>query len=74
MKYIKINVSDNVAVALVDLQKAEKITVDGVEITINADIPAGHKFALTALPANSHSIKYGYPIGHAREDIDQGDW
>ena len=74
MKYIKINVSDNVAVALVDLQKAEKITVDGVEITINADIPAGHKFALTALPTNSHIIKYGYPIGHARENIAQGDW
>ena len=74
MKYIKINVSDNVAVALVDLQKVEKITVDGIEITINADIPAGHKFALAALPANSHVFKYGYPIGHARQDIAQGDW
>lgn len=74
MKYIKINVADNVAVALKDLQQGEVVSVDGVGITINSDIPAGHKFALTALPANTHVIKYGYPIGHAREDIAQGDW
>ena len=74
MKYIKINIADNVAVALKDLQQGEIVSVEGVEIILNSDIPAGHKFSLTALPANSHVIKYGYPIGHAREDIAQGDW
>ncbi len=74
MKYIKINPSDNVAVALVDLKQGEKLTVDGVEITMNSDIPAGHKFALAGVDADSHIIKYGYPIGHARENIKQGDW
>jgi len=74
MKYIKINIADNVAVALTDLQLGEKLLVDGQEITINADIPAGHKFALCSMSANSHIIKYGYPIGHARQDIEQGDW
>lgn len=74
MKYIKINPSDNVAVALVDLKQGEKLIVDGVEITMNSDIPAGHKFSLVEISANSHVIKYGYPIGHARENIKQGDW
>ena len=74
MKYIKINIADNVAVALKDLQQGEVVSVEGVEIILNSDIPAGHKFALTTLPANSHVVKYGYPIGHARENIAQGDW
>jgi altronate hydrolase len=74
MKYIKINTADNVAVALSDLKQGEKVTVEGVEITINADIPAGHKFALMSIPTDSNIIKYGYPIGHACQDIVQGDW
>jgi len=74
MKYIKINPSDNVVVALTDLKSGEKIAMDAVEITIKADVPAGHKFALVDIPAKSDVIKYGYPIGHARENIAQGDW
>ena len=74
MKFLKINPSDNVAVTMKDLKHGDKIMVDGVEITLNADIPAGHKFALADMLANSYVIKYGYPIGHAREDIVQGDW
>lgn len=74
MKYIKINPADNVAVALVELKQGEQLVVEGTEITINADIPAGHKFALVAIPASNNVIKYGYPIGHAREDIAPGDW
>lgn len=74
MKYIKINPSDNVAVALVDLKQSEAILVDGEEILMKSDIPAGHKFALSDMLASSHIIKYGYPIGHARQDIEQGDW
>ncbi len=74
LKGLKINPSDNVAVAISDLKKADSINIENTEIVLNADIPAGHKFALTDIPANSNIIKYGYPIGHAREDIKQGDW
>jgi altronate hydrolase len=74
MKYLKINPSDNVAVALVNLQKDELLAVDGIEIKLNSDIPAGHKVALADIPAKSDVVKYGYPIGHARESIAQGDW
>jgi len=74
MKFLKINPSDNVAVTMKALKQGDKITVDGVEITLNSDIPAGHKFALAEMLADSYVIKYGFPIGHARQDIAQGDW
>lgn len=74
MKYIKINPADNVAVAITDLHKGDNIIINNVEIVLNSDIPAGHKFALADIPTHANVIKYGYPIGHAREDIRKGDW
>ena len=74
MKFLKINQADNVAVALLALSTGELLTVDGTEITINADIPMGHKFALTDFAENENVVKYGYAIGHARQAIKQGDW
>ncbi len=74
MKYLKINPADNVAVALEALQAGEIVNIEGLEITINSDIPMGHKFALAALAAKENIVKYGYAIGHARVAIQQGDW
>ena len=73
-KYLKINPADKVAVAILPLKAGETITVDGQDITLNEDIPAGHKFALKDLAEGENVIKYGYPIGHAREARKQGDW
>ena len=66
-KYLKINSADNVAVAITALPAGEKLTVDGKEIILNEDIPAGHKFALKDFAEGENVIKYGYPIGHARD-------
>ena len=52
-KYLKINPSDNVAVAITALPAGEKLTVDGKEITLNEDVPAGHKFALKDFEAQT---------------------
>ena len=65
-KYLRINPADNVAVAIVNLPAGEHLSVDGIEITLNEDIPAGHKFALKNFAEGENVIKYGYPIGHAR--------
>ena len=65
-KYLRINPADNVAVAIVNLPEGEHLSVDGIEITLNEDIPAGHKFALKDFAEGENVIKYGYPIGHAR--------
>ncbi len=64
MQYIKINPSDNVAVALEDLSKGE--VVEGV--TLQMDIPRGHKIVLQDLRSGDNVIKYGFPIGHVTRD------
>lgn len=72
--YIKINPADNVAVAIDPLKKGDRLTVDGTEIVVAEDIPAGHKVALRDFAADEHIVKYGYPIGHARAAIAKGAW
>ncbi|GHT41616.1 altronate hydrolase [Bacteroidia bacterium] len=74
MKFLKINPADNVAVALTDLSEGTQLSVDGKAITIQSDVPSGHKFALSDIPEKADVIKYGYPIGYARQSISQGDW
>lgn len=74
MKYVKINPADNVAVTIADLKQGDNITVGNADIILKADIPAGHKFALTDIATGGNIVKYGYSIGHAREEIRQGDW
>ena len=73
-RYIKINPADNVVVAIDPLKKGDRLTVDGVEIVLVEDVPAGHKVALQDFAADEHIIKYGYPIGHARAAIARGAW
>ena len=69
---LRITSRDNVAVALCDLTAGAAVNAEGVAITLLNDIPAGHKIALEAIPAQGHIIKYGFPIGYAKEAIPQG--
>ena len=70
--YIKINPSDNVAVAISSLSKGQEVNVDGISFILISDIPAGHKFALKDIKEGENIIKYGFPIGHAKHDIALG--
>lgn len=72
MKALRISKRDSVAVALSSLKAGERLVVDGVAVTLENDIPAGHKFSLENLPAGSTVFKYGYPIGRAAMDVPQG--
>ncbi|MFW6676803.1 UxaA family hydrolase [Lacrimispora sp. AGF001] len=72
--FIKINSEDNVAVALKPLASGSAIEVDGTAVILLEDIPQGHKFALTDIPAGSSVIKYGCAIGIAKENIGTGAW
>ncbi len=74
MKIIKINPADNVAVAIEQLKAGETIDIEGQRITLNNDVPAGHKILLSDLVEGENVIKYGYPIGHLKENHKQGDW
>ena len=73
-EYIRINKLDNVAVALTDLKEGITIPIDNKSITLLEAIPAGHKFAVKEIEFNDKIIKYGSPIGAAKEDIKTGCW
>ncbi len=74
VSFIKINPADSVVVCLRDHKKGEVISLDGKTITILEDTPAGHKIIIHDTPKGKDIIKYGYPIGHAREDLKAGQW
>jgi len=71
--YLKINADDNVAVAISDLKKGTEVVVDGNNIVLKNDIPAGHKFALATMAQGQNVVKYGYPIGHATANVEAGE-
>lgn len=72
--FLKINPADSVVVCLQPIEQGTTIEVDGTAITVNQDTPAGHKILIKDTPAGTNIIKYGYPIGHARQDLKAGDW
>ena len=72
--FLKINPADSVVVCLQPKQKGEIIEIDGKQITVNQDTPAGHKVLIKDVKEGEDIIKYGYPIGHARQDLKAGDW
>ena len=72
MDTIKINETDNVAVALKDLEKGSCISVSGRSVTLAEDIKRGHKIALEDIPEGSPVIKYGNRIGLATCHITGG--
>ncbi|MGM9698680.1 MAG: UxaA family hydrolase [Prevotella sp.] len=72
--YLKINKADSVVVCLQPMKEGETIEVDGKNVILNQDTPAGHKVLLKDVKKGEDIIKYGYPIGHAREDLKAGDW
>ncbi len=73
-RYLRINPADNVVVAITDLKAGERIEVDGASIVVKEDVPAGHKVTLRAMKKGEDVVKYGYPIGHCREDMEEGRW
>ena len=72
--FIKINPSDNVAVALQPLAKGTVIELDSSTLTLTENIMQGHKFALKNLKPGDSIIKYGNPIGRATTEISAGSW
>ena len=69
---VTIHPNDNVAVALGTLHAGEAVALDRGTVTLATDVPAGHKFALVAIPRGGQVIKYGQPIGAATQDIAAG--
>lgn len=70
---LKISAGDSVAVALVALKAGTAVDVEGQQVMLATDVPAGHKFALKAIHAGEPVVKYGFPIGQAKCDISVGE-
>ncbi len=74
VKVVQIHPRDNVVVAIVDMKKGEKFQVANQTLTLSEDIAKGHKIALVPLTEGSAVYKYGYCIGTATKNIEQGSW
>lgn len=72
--FLKINPADSVVVCLQPKKKGDIIEIDGLKVVVSQDTPAGHKVLIKDTPKGTDIIKYGYPIGHAKEDLKAGDW
>lgn len=78
-QYIKVvEPADNVGTLIRDAEEGETLEVqvgdETVTVTLNEDIPFGHKVALRDIENEETMMKYGTSIGYASEDIDAGDW
>ena len=70
-RFRKIHPNDNVAVAMEAVPAGTAVGLG--DVTTLDPIPAGHKTALRLIPAGENIIKYGFPIGHAKRDIQPGE-
>ena len=71
---ILLHPTDNVAVALRDLQAGQQITLlDGHPLTLRCAIAFGHKLAVRAIDEGEKVLKYGLPIGSATRPIAPGE-
>ena len=71
---VSIDSSDNVAVALAELQGSAHVLAAGQRLSVDLTdvIPMGHKFAITAIARGEAVLKYGQVIGKATMDIPAG--
>jgi len=70
-KVIRLHGSDNVAVALMDMQAGTKL--QELEIELKNMVRRGHKIALTAINPGQNVIRYGQIIGMATGSIEPGE-
>jgi len=68
MSLYRIHPSDNVAVALRDMRRGEV----SMGVSLQADLKAGHKAALSPIAPGGIVTKYAHPIGHATQAIAPG--
>ena len=72
--FVKINETDNVAVALRPVAKGETLQIGDAQVTVLEEIPQGHKIALLPIKEGEDIVKYGFCIGHAKKEIQKGQW
>lgn len=69
---LKIHPSDNVLVALTDLQAGSILNSNGYTIVLPQDVPAKHKISLAGRSTNEEIIMYGTVVGKTLKPIPAG--
>lgn len=72
-KLLKVNTSDNVAVALINLKAGDVVFFEGQKINILSDTKSKHKIALETFKNGDRIIMYGVLVGSANGNIEKGD-
>lgn len=72
-KLIKVHPSDNVLVALINLEKGEQISFEDSQIILTSDVKAKHKIAAQKFIAGDRVIMYGVLVGTANSTIEKGE-
>jgi len=74
----QIDANDNVATLLEDIDAGAEVQVRGesarFSLCATDAIRTGHKIALRPMTAGMLIVKYGFPIGEAKQSIAQGAW
>ncbi|MGJ1318145.1 UxaA family hydrolase [Sphingobacterium spiritivorum] len=71
--FLQIHPSDNVLVALRDLQKGTLINWEGKQFELLQDVAAKHKFTITPLAADAEVYMYGVLVGKVNYALKQGE-
>lgn len=72
--FLKISEVDNTIVSLKEFKSGTVLMDNNTKIELIDDIKPGHKIATRDINKGENIIKYGFPIGHAKEEIKKGQW
>jgi altronate hydrolase len=70
--FLRLEPNDNVIVALKDLKKGTRITVNNDEVILTEDVPAKHKLFLQDMQEGSEIIMYGVLVGKTQFAVPKG--
>ena len=66
-KTLKINTSDNLAVALTDLKKDQIVNVNEIDYKLVSNVKSKHKFSTQKLKIGDPVYMYGVIVGRAKK-------
>lgn len=72
--FLLIHPEDSVVITLKSFSAGETIIFNEQTILVKEEIPIGHKIAIKDHQVNQNVVRYGFPIGSAKEPIKIGDW
>lgn len=72
-RLLKMESSDNLAIALVSLQRGMQVAVGGETIELSTDVPAKHKFVTESRAVGEEVRMYGITVGKATRPITRGE-